>query len=346
MPNDSLTYRQAGVDIDEAQRALRAIASGVQGTHNDRVVGGIGGFGGLFRAAFPEIENPILVSSIDGVGTKTKVAAMAGNYAGLGKDLVNHCVNDILCQGARHLFFLDYYGCSRLSGLLFEDVLRGMTEACSAVGCALIGGETAEMPGVYVEDEIDVVGCIVGLVDGNKKLPRGKMQPGTAIVGLMSDGLHTNGYTLARRALFELGGHSVRDEIPALGNTLGGELLRPHRCYFQGVYPLLQESEAIFAIAHVTGGGLYDNLPRVMPSDVRAVIERRSWTVPPIFRLIQESGNIPDQEMFRAFNMGIGMVLFCVREAAPQIVHKLHLAGESAAIIGEIQAGAHDVQIV
>jgi len=345
MPNDSLTYRQAGVDIDEAQRALRAIATGVQGTHNDRVVGGIGGFGGLFRASFPEMESPILVSSIDGVGTKTKVAEMVGSFKGLGKDLVNHSANDILCQGARPLFFLDYFGCSRLSGLIFEEVLTGMTEACSAIGCALIGGETAEMPGVYVEDEIDIVGCIVGIVDGAKKLPRGKMLPGTAIIGLMSDGLHTNGYTLARRALFELGSYSVRDEIPALGNGLGAELLRPHRCYFEAVYPLLQESEDIFAIAHVTGGGLYDNLPRVMPSDTRAIIERRSWTVPPIFRLIQDAGNIPDQEMFRAFNMGIGMVLFASREAAPAIVHKLHLAGESAAIIGEIQTGAHDVQI-
>lgn len=346
MPQDSLTYRQAGVDIDEAQRALRAIAGGLQSTYNDRVIGGIGGFGGLFRASFPELENPILVSSIDGVGTKTKVAAMVGRYSDLGKDLVNHCANDILCQGARPLFFLDYFGCSKLSGLIFEEVLGGMTEACASIGCALIGGETAEMPGVYVEDEIDIVGAIVGLVDAAKKLPRGKMEPGAAIIGLMSDGLHTNGYTLARRALLELGGLSVRDEIPILGNTLGDELLRPHRCYFNGVYPLLQESEAIFAIAHITGGGLYDNLPRVMPSDIRAIIERRSWTVPPIFRLIQESGQVPDQEMFRAFNMGIGLVLFAQREAAPGIVHKLHLAGETAAIIGEIQAGAHDVQIV
>lgn len=346
MPQDSLTYRQAGVDIDEAQRALRAIAGGLQSTHNDRVIGGIGGFGALFKASFPEMENPILVSSIDGVGTKTKVAAMVGRYSDLGKDLVNHCANDILCQGARPLFFLDYFGCSRLSGLIFEEVLAGMTESCASIGCALIGGETAEMPGVYVEDEIDIVGAIVGLVDASKKLPRGKMEPGSAIVGLMSDGLHTNGYTLARRALLELGGLSVRDDIPILGNTLGDELLRPHRCYFNGVYPLLQDSEAVFAVAHITGGGLYDNLPRVMPSDIRAVIERRSWTVPPIFRLIQESGQIPDQEMFRAFNMGIGLVLFTEREAAPGIVHKLHLAGETAAIIGEIQAGAHDVQIV
>lgn len=346
MPQDSLTYRQAGVDIDEAQRALRAIAGGLQSTYNDHVIGGIGGFGALYRASFPDMENPILVSSIDGVGTKTKVAAMVGRHKDLGKDLVNHCVNDILCQGARPLFFLDYFGCSRLSGLMFEEVLAGMTEACGAVGAALIGGETAEMPGVYVEDEIDIVGCIVGLVDGSKKLPRGKMEPGAAIIGLMSDGLHTNGFTLARRALLELGGLSVRDEIPALGNTVGDELLRPHRCYFNAVHPILQESEAVFAVAHVTGGGLYDNLPRIMPSDTRAVIERRSWTVPPIFRLIQESGKVPDQEMFRAFNMGIGLVLFCEREAAPGIVHKLHLAGESAAIIGEVQAGAHDVQIV
>jgi phosphoribosylformylglycinamidine cyclo-ligase len=346
MPHDSLTYRAAGVDIDEAQRALRAIAGGLQSTYSDRVMGGVGGFGALFRASFPEMESPVLVSSIDGVGTKTKVAAMFGKYSDLGRDLVNHCVNDILCQGARPLFFLDYFGCSRLSGLIFEEILSGMTSACQAVDCALIGGETAEMPGVYVEDEIDIVGAIVGVVDAPKKLPRGKMEPGTAIIGLMSDGLHTNGFTLARRALLEIGGFSVRDEVPALGMTIGEELLRPHRCYVNAVHPILQESEAVFAVAHVTGGGLYDNLPRVMPTDTRAVIERRSWTVPPIFRFIQETGNIPDQEMFRAFNMGIGLVLFVQREAAPGIVHRLHLSGETAAIIGEVQSGAHDVQIV
>jgi phosphoribosylformylglycinamidine cyclo-ligase len=286
------------------------------------------------------------VSSIDGVGTKTKVAAMVGDHSGLGIDIVNHCVNDILCQGARPLFFLDYFGCSRLHGLQFEEILRGMASACLEVGAALIGGETAEMPGVYVEDEIDVVGSVIGVVDFEKKLPRGKMQPGDAVIGIASNGLHTNGYSLARRALFDVGGLSVRDELPGLGATIGEALLRPHKCYFNAVYPLIQENDGIFAVAHITGGGLYDNIPRVLPSDVRVMIERRSWTPLPIFQLIQQTGSIPDSEMYRAFNMGIGMVLIVDRALAPGLVQRLNESGESAAMIGEVQSGANDVQIV
>lgn len=346
MPDEQLTYRSAGVDIDEAQRALRSVTGEIRATHTENVLGGIGGFGGLYRAHFPDISNPILVSSIDGIGTKTKVAAMMGQYGGLGKDIVNHCVNDILCQGARPLFFLDYFGCSRLSGLIFEDILRGMTEACLEVGAALIGGETAEMPGVYHEDEIDIVGSVVGVVDQDRKLPRSKVQPGDAVVGVASNGLHTNGYSLARRALFDVGGLSVRDEIPGLGSTIGEELLKPHKCYFNSVYPLLQENESISAVAHITGGGFFDNIPRVLPANVRVVIEKRAWTLLPIFQLIQMTGNVPDHEMFRAFNMGVGMVLLVDRTAAPVIVQRLQDAGESAAIIGEVLAGSNDVQIV
>ncbi len=346
MVNEPLTYRAAGVDIDEAQRALRAVTKAVQATHNAEVVGGIGGFGGLFRAKFGEMANPTLVSSIDGVGTKTKIAAMVGDFTGLGKDIVNHCVNDILCQGAKPLFFLDYYGCSKLSGLIFEEILHGMSEACRDSGCALIGGETAEMPGIYHDDEIDIVGAVIGIVDFERKLPRGKMQPGDSIIGLASDGLHTNGFSLARTALLEKAGRSVRDTIPGLNTTIGEELIRPHRCYLNSVYPLVQDVEGLYAIAHITGGGLYDNLPRVMPSDVKAVIEKRSWTPLPIFQLIQATGDIPDQEMYRAFNMGIGMVLFVDRMAAPAVVQRLNQAGETAAIIGEVQSGSQDVQIL
>ncbi len=346
MPNEPLTYRAAGVDIDEAQRALRAVNKAVTMTHTGEVIGGIGGFGALFRGSFPEIANPALVSSIDGVGTKTRVAAMMGEFAGLGKDIVNHCVNDILCQGARPLFFLDYYGCSKLSGLVFEEVLHGMSEACRDAGCALIGGETAEMPGIYHDDEIDIVGTIVGVVDLDRKLPRGKMQPGDLIVGLASDGLHTNGYSLARTALFEKAGLSVRDPIPGLNTSIGDELIRPHRCYVNSVYPLIQEIDGVYAIAHITGGGFYDNLPRVMPSNVKAMIEKRSWSPLPIFQLIQGAGDIPDQEMYRAFNMGIGMVLFVDRHAAPAILQRLNQSGETAVVIGEVQSGSQDVQIL
>ncbi|MGV3618989.1 MAG: phosphoribosylformylglycinamidine cyclo-ligase [Fimbriimonas sp.] len=346
MPDETLTYRSSGVDIDEAQRALRAVVPRIQATQTEGVVGGVGGFGALFRGSFPEMQNPLLVSSIDGVGTKTKVAAMVGDHSNLGRDIVNHCVNDILCQGARPLFFLDYYGCSRLTGLVFEEVVTGMAEACREVGCALVGGETAEMPGVYHDDEIDIVGSLVGLVDADRKLPRGKAQPGDAVIGLMSNGLHTNGFSLARRALFEVGNLGTRDEVPGLGRTIGEVLLRPHRCYFNAVYPLIQDMERLYAVAHITGGGLYDNIPRVLPTDVRVMIEKRSWTTPPIFQLIQAVGNIPDVEMYRTFNMGIGMVLIVDRMDAAAAVQRLTDAGESALVIGEIQAGAQDVMIV
>lgn len=346
MADQQLTYRDAGVDIDEAQRALRAVMGSVKATYSENVVGGVGGFGALFRASFGEMEQPLLVSSIDGVGTKTKVAAMVGDYTNLGRDIVNHCVNDILCQGARPLFFLDYFGCSRLQGLMFEEVVKGMAEACQEVGASLIGGETAEMPGVYNEDEIDLVGSIVGIVDQEKKLPRGKMQVGDAVIGIASNGLHTNGYTLARRALFEVGGLSVRDPMPSLGRTIGAEMLRPHRCYFNAVYPILQDTEQVYAVAHITGGGLYDNIPRVLPSDVRVVIEKRSWTPLPIFQMIQGLGNIPEPEMYRAFNMGIGLVMIVDRFIASAVVQRLNDAGESAAIIGEVQPGSNEVQIL
>ncbi|HWD40661.1 MAG TPA: phosphoribosylformylglycinamidine cyclo-ligase [Fimbriimonas sp.] len=346
MSDAALTYRSSGVDVDEAARAMRAVMSDVRATYTDGVVGGVGGFGGLFSGLFPDLQHPLLVSSIDGVGTKTKVAAMVGQFGGLGKDIVNHCVNDILCQGARPMFFLDYYGCSRLQGLMFEEILTGMAEACKEINVALIGGETAEMPGVYHEDEIDVVGAVVGVVDAEKKLPRGKVQIGDAVIGIASNGLHTNGYSLARRALFEFGGLSVRDELAGLPTTIGEELIRPHKCYFNTVYPLLQENDLIYAAAHITGGGLYDNIPRVLPSDRRVMIEKRSWTPQPIFHLIQSTGNVSDVEMYRAFNMGIGMVLLTDRMIAPAVVQRLNEAGESAAIIGEVQEGSHDVQIL
>jgi phosphoribosylformylglycinamidine cyclo-ligase len=347
MADEQLTYRAAGVDIDEAHRALRSVLPNIQATYNDQVISGVGGFGGLFHAQFGDMERPVLVSSIDGIGTKTKVAAMTGQFQGLGHDIVNHCVNDILCQGARPLFFMDYFGTSRLSGLVFEEVVRGAAEACQKVGAVLIGGETAEMPGVYHDEEVDIVGSIVGVVDYDKRLPRQKMQPGDAVIGIASDGLHTNGYSLARRALFEVGGLSTRDVVPGLTTTIGEELLRPHRCYFPSLYPLLQqENSGIYGLAHITGGGLYDNVPRILPSDMQIVIERRSWSPLPIFRLIQETGNIPDSDMFRSFNMGIGMVVICDRMSAHGVVQQLNQAGEWAAIIGETQNGPHDVQII
>ena len=346
MADAPLTYAASGVDIDEAQRVLRAVTGDIRSTQTPDVVGGVGGFGGLFRAAFPGLESPVLVSSIDGVGTKTKVAAMTGRYDGLGYDIVNHCANDVLCQGARPLFFMDYFGCSRLVGGQFEPVVSSVAAACRELGIPLLGGETAEMPGVYHEDEIDLVGAIVGVVDETKRLPRGKLVPGDAVVGLASSGLHTSGYSLARRALFDVGGLSVRDEVPGLNRTVGDELVRPHRAYVNAVLPLLEESDVVKGVVHITGGGFYDNIPRVLTSGVRVILERRAWTPLPIFDLIQRTGNVPDAEMYRVFNMGIGMVLLVERSAAPAIVQRLQASGEAAAVIGEVQAGAKEVQLV
>jgi phosphoribosylformylglycinamidine cyclo-ligase len=317
--SNEMTYASSGVNIDEASRALRGVGEKIKATQTENVVGGLGGFGALFKAAFPGMTNPLIVSSIDGVGTKTKVAAMAGDYSNLGKDIVNHCVNDILCQGAKPLFFLDYFATSRLSADVFESVVTGMADACLEVECALIGGETAEMPGVYVEGEIDI--------------------------GIASNGLHTNGFSLARRALFEVGGLSVRDEREDLEGNIGEVLLKPHRCYFNSVYPLLNQP-TIHAIAHLTGGGFFDNIPRVLPSNAKVLIEKRSWTPAPIFNLIQETGQITEAEMYRTFNMGIGMVLIVDRFAAQGIVDILGEMGEHAAVIGEVQLGSRDVQLI
>jgi len=346
MPEESLTYARVGVDIDQAEKALAEVADAIRETYTEHVVSGIGPFGGIFRAEFPGIERPLLVSSIDGVGTKAAVAALEGDYSGLGWDIVNHCVNDILCQGARPLFFLDYFGCSRFDPAAFAAIVQGAAAACRAAGCALIGGETAALPGVYVGDQFDLVGAIVGVADEEHRLPRGKLQPGDALIGIASSGLHTNGYSLARHALFEVAGYSTSTRLPALEESLGRELLRPHKSYLAAVYPLLREDAGICAAAHITGGGLPANVERVLAVDVQAIIDRRSWTPPPIFRAIQDAGAISDSEMYRVFNMGIGMVLICKRESAPGVAQRLNQAGEMAAVIGEVQAGPKDVQLV
>lgn len=347
MSEENLTYAAAGVDIEAAQSALRSVLPLIQESHGPEVVGGIGGFGALFRPNLAEIEDFILVTSIDGIGTKTKVASMLGDFSSLGHDIVNHCVNDILCQGARPLFFTDYFGCSHLNPSEFSLIVEGVAQACSANGCALIGGETAEMPGVYHDGELDIVGSIVGVVSGANRYPKLQgIEPGDKVVGIASSGLHTNGYSLARRALFEVAGLSVRDQLPGTGTTLGEELLRPHRSYLKSVYPLLVEDCGVQAVAHITGGGLYDNLPRVLPSECRVNIERRSWTPLPIFELIGQCGNIPWPEMYRAFNMGIGLILIVKPDMVSAVVQRLAQCGEMATVIGEVERGSRDVQIV
>lgn len=340
-----LEYRDAGVNLDEARRSLDSIKESVRSTFTPDVASDVGSFGGVFAARFADFEEPMLVSSIDGVGTKTVVASMANSYRGLGRDIVCHCINDILVQGAKPLFFMDYFGAGSLRGEVLAEVVSGAAEACRENGVALLGGETAELPGVYVQGEIDVVGAIVGVVDGKNILPQPNIGTGDLVVGIGSDGLHTNGYSLARRALFERAGRSHDEVLPALGRSLAEELLRPHRCYFRPVDPLLPE-DLVRGIAHITGGGLIENIPRVLPPDCSVMIEKRSWTPQPIFQMIQDDGEIADDEMFRVFNMGIGMTLICRSEVASSVVQRLSDEGETATIIGEVVKGNREVSFV
>jgi len=299
-------YARAGVDVDLANRLKREIQSLVKETHGPLALGKVGGFGGLFRAHFPDIRNPVLVSSIDGVGTKLKIAFALNRHDTVGADLVNHCVNDIAVVGARPLFFLDYIGCERLEPRVFNQLLRGLARACRAAGCALIGGETAQLPGMYRRGEYDLAGCIIGVVDHANMIDGKEIEPGDVILGLASNGLHTNGYSLARKILFEKMRLNVRSRLPGSRKTLGEELLRVHRNY-QGLLAKVP-SHAIKALAHITGGGLIDNVPRILPNDCDAMIETKSWRVPGIFQLLQRNGGIDPQEMYQVFNMGIGMV--------------------------------------
>jgi phosphoribosylformylglycinamidine cyclo-ligase len=299
-------YARAGVDVDLGNRLKRRIQSLVRQTHGPQVVGKVGGFGGLFRAQFSHMRDPVLISSIDGVGTKLKIAFALDRHDTVGADLVNHCVNDIAVLGARPLFFLDYIGCGKVGPRVFGQLLRGFSRACRAAGCALIGGETAQMPGMYHNGEYDLVGCIVGVVDREKMIDGSKIKAGDVVLGLPSNGLHTNGYSLAREILFNKMRLKVRSRLPGSAITVSQELLRVHRNY----QPLLAKipSGMIKGLAHITGGGLIDNLPRTLPGNCDAVIETKSWRVPRIFHVLEENGNIDRQEMYQVFNMGIGLV--------------------------------------
>jgi phosphoribosylformylglycinamidine cyclo-ligase len=299
-------YARAGVDVDLGNRLKAQIHSLVRQTHGPQVLGKIGGFGGLFRANFHELREPVLVASIDGVGTKLKIAFALNKHDTVGADLVNHCVNDIAVLGASPLFFLDYVGCGKLESRVFQQLLRGFSRACRSANCALLGGETAQMPGMYRQGEYDLVGCIVGIADRNRIIDGAKIRPGDAILGLESNGLHTNGYSLARKILFRKMGLQVTSRLPGSAKTVGQELLRVHRNYQLLLAKI--RSGVIKGLAHITGGGLIDNLPRILPANCDAVIETKSWSVPRIFQILQESGNVDPKEMYQVFNMGIGMV--------------------------------------
>jgi len=332
MAKKKKAYARAGVDVDLGNKLKRRIQSLVRQTHGPQVLGKIGGFGGLFRADFSGMREPILVSSIDSVGTKLKIAFALDRHDTVGADMVNHCVNDIAVVGARPLFFLDYIGCEKLRPRVFDQLLRGFSRASRAAGCALIGGETAQLPGMYRKDEYDLAGCIVGVVDRAKMIDGRKVKPGDVILGLASNGLHTNGYSLARRILFEKMKLRPGSRVPGSSTTVGEELLRVHKNY----QPMLAKAPSgmIKGLAHITGGGLIDNVPRVLPENCDAVIETKSWHVPQIFKILQQKGRVRSSEMYQVFNMGIGMVAIVAERDAKRAMSILR-----AKRIGRIERG-------
>jgi phosphoribosylformylglycinamidine cyclo-ligase len=334
-----MDYKGTGVDIDAGNETVRRIKALARSTFTPGVMSEIGSFGGLFRLEPGRYKDPVLVSSADGVGTKLKVAFLAGRHDTVGVDLVNHCVNDVFVQGAEPLFFLDYFSTGRLSPKVAEAIVGGIAAACRDNGCALLGGETAEMPGFYADGEYDLAGFIVGVVDREHLLHGRTIAVGDALIGVPSSGLHTNGYSLARRIVFEHLGLRVDSHVAELGRTVGEALLEPHRSYLAMVRPLL-EGGRIKGMAHITGGGITDNLPRVLPHGTAAVIDTSAWEVPPIFRWLQQSGNVPAEDMMRTFNMGIGLILVVARERAEQALDELAArGGRDSRVIGEVTSG-------
>jgi phosphoribosylformylglycinamidine cyclo-ligase len=338
------TYSDAGVDIDAATRATDKIKELARRTFNDRTLSEIGSFGGMFDGAFPNLASPVLVASADGVGTKLKIAFAAGLHNTVGRDLVNHCVNDILVQGARPLFFLDYIATGKLSPETVADVVGGVADGCRENGCVLLGGETAEMPGFYAEGEYDIAGFIVGVVDREKTIDGKRIAPNDVLLALPSVGLHTNGYSLARKLFFDVAGHSVNTRIDALDATVGEALLEQHKSYLRALEGLL-DGGSIKGLAHITGGGLTDNIPRLLPEGTAVEIDKDSWPVLPIFTLMQEIGNVLEPEMYRTFNMGVGMVIACEESDAAAIKSHFSAQGERSYEIGRVVAGNREVKI-
>ena len=338
----SLAYSAAGVDIDAKMGAVSKARSVIRSTFTKGVVGDVGGFGGLFRPDFSGMTDPLLVASTDGVGTKIKVAIGANRHDTVGQDLVNHCVNDILVQGARPLFFLDYFAAGKLVPDLVASVLEGIAFACRENGCALLGGETAEMPGMYAAGDYDLAGTIVGVVDRPRLLDGSAVRPGDVLLGLSSSGLHTNGYSLARRLFFETLGMDAGTRIPELGATVGETLLAVHRSYLAPVLPLVNAG-LLGAISHITGGGFPDNLPRVLPAGCSAEVRPGAWTWPSLFRFIEEKGGVGRDEMLRVFNCGIGMVLFVAPGNLDAAKRRLDAAREEWVEIGRVVPGERTV---
>ena len=328
-------YSDAGVDISAANEAKKRITSAVKATHGPEVLGGIGGFGGLFSTEnFP--PDPVLVSSIDGVGTKLKIAFLMDRHDTVGEDIVNHCVNDILVQGARPLFFMDYLATGKLLPGIVESVVEGIARACRNNRCALLGGETAEMPGFYTEGEYDLAGTIVGVVNRGSILTGESIENGDILLGVASSGLHTNGYSLARKVLLEMAGLPLDKKNSDLGILLGDELLKPHRSYAPSILPLV-EKKLIRGMVHITGGGFGGNIPRVVPDNCKTVVRKGSWDILPVFDLIARLGNVPEDEMYLTFNMGVGLIVFVSEGNAAEVEKGLRDAGETVYRIGHVE---------
>ncbi len=336
-------YKEAGVDIDLAQSLLKKVKQKIGETRRPEMLAPIGGFGGLFQLDLSKYDKPIIVSSIDGVGTKLMIAAMMNKYDSIGFDIVNHCIDDIAVQGAEPLYFLDYIGIGKLRSPLYEDILSGIADACKEQNCAILGGETAEMPGMY-GDDLDLVGVINGVVEKDKLITGEKIKPGHIAISLGSSGLHTNGYSLARKVLFEKCNYDVNDKPESLqGDSIGEALLKPHICYWQAIKTALSSDISLDGIAHITGGGLYDNVPRVLPEGVSVEFDCSSVKVPPIFPLIVEGGNIDKEEAYRVFNMGLGMVWFVSENDKNKALDIIKEAGFDAQICGKVIAGDKEV---
>ncbi len=338
-------YKAAGVDIDLATNLLGKVKADLAATRRPEMLSPIGGFGGLFQIDLSKYEEPVMVSSIDGVGTKLMIAAAMEKYDTVGYDIVNHCINDISVQGAEPVYFLDYIGIGKLRSPLYEQVLAGIAGACKAAGCAVLGGETAEMPGMYGND-FDLVGVITGIVEKKKLITGEKIRPGHVALGIASNGLHTNGYSLARKILFGENKYTVNTYVEELGETVGEALLKPHICYYSAIKAAMNSNLPLDGIAHITGGGLYDNVPRILPEDVSVIFRPGTLPVPPIFKLLTSEGNVGKEEAYRVFNMGVGMVWFVPAEAKEAGLEIIRNAGFTADVIGEVVAGKKDVQVI
>lgn len=344
MKEEQLTYKDAGVDTKEGERAVVLMKDHVKRTFNENVLTGLGGFSGLFKIDVATMSEPVLVSGTDGVGTKLKIAFMMDKHDTVGIDCVAMCVNDVLCQGAKPLFFLDYIATGKVKAEKVADIVKGIAEGCRQAGSALIGGETAEMPDFYSEGEYDMAGFSVGMVDKNKIITGAEIKPGNLIIGIASSGIHSNGYSLVRKIFFDKKKMDVGDYVEELGMTLGEALLTPTKIYANACHAVIPKFD-IKGIVHITGGGFFENIPRILPEGTVAKINPKAWKRPPIFSYIQKCGNVDTTEMFSTYNMGVGMMMIVGASEADQVLRTLREAGETADIIGEITSG-EDRQVV